>query len=280
MRTRIQEWLLEQLGWAIPVPGSLTLLVVAVIVGIYVTVREGRRRGLSTDLVTGNLAWLIAFGFAGSRVFFWAEHAGLPGAPPLFSFWEGGLSLYGAVLGAAVGAIVASRFGDRQWMETLDGCLPGFAVGLVIGRIGCFLNGCDFGVTTALPWAVRYPPGSAAYELHVATGLVDAGDRLSAPVHPTQLYEAAFGLLLLAIVALAPWRKLHPSSAILSAVAAYSIFRFGIEALREPTAALVAGVLTVGQTWSVVVLALAVGLALARRSTPQTIDGSPLTNTS
>jgi phosphatidylglycerol:prolipoprotein diacylglycerol transferase len=66
------------------------------------------------------------------------------------------------------------------------------ALGIGIGRIGCFLNGCCFGLPATLPWAIKFPPGS--YSNFVFPG---------EPLHPSQLYLAAAGIglfvLLLAI---------------------------------------------------------------------------------
>jgi len=66
-------------------------------------------------------------------------------------------------------------------------------IALMLARIGCFLAGCDYGKVSALPWAVRFPAHSPAWQDHLAAGLVPAGRAESLPVHPTELYEAALG---------------------------------------------------------------------------------------
>jgi len=251
MRIRIQEWLFDQLGLAIPIPGSLTLTIVAILVGIRLAVWESQRRGLAPELMISNLIWLLAFGFAGSRVVYWAEHSSWFDLPRLLAFWEGGLSLYGGFLGVTLGVFVTSSFGKREWLATSESCAPALAGGLFIARVGCFLNGCDFGVPSTVQWAVQYPMASPAYQLHLKNGLLVAGASLSQPVHPTQLYEAAFGLLLLAVLWAPVWSALSVGSKLFGWVAAYSLFRFAVEGVREHSSPLVLGTLTVGQYWSI-----------------------------
>ncbi len=246
---------------AIPVPGSLTLTIVAILVGIRLAVSESHRQRLAPELLTSNMTWLLAFGFAGSRVGYWAEHSSASDLPRLLSFWEGGLSLYGGFLGVTLGVFVTSSFGNRDWLATAESCAPALAGGLFIGRIGCFLNGCDFGVPTALPWGVQYPIESPAYQLHLQNGLITAGAPLSQPVHPTQLYESAFGLVVLAALWMPAWSALSVGSKLFGWVAAYSLFRFAVEGVREHSSPLVFGAFTVGQCWSIAFFMIgAVGL--------------------
>ena len=79
-------------------------------------------------------------------------------------------------------------------------------VSVVIARIGCFLNGCCFGVVSNLPWAVRYPLFSEAHLYQISRGQTNL--LVPLPVHPTQLYEA-LGVLVSVVLAL--WvRKARP----------------------------------------------------------------------
>ena len=79
---------------------------------------------------------------------------------------------------------------------------PGLLIGLALGRLGCFLNGCCFGSPCELPWAVRFPPDSPPWLDQLNRGLLRAavdttGQRLwSLPIHPAQLYAACDASLL------------------------------------------------------------------------------------
>lgn len=120
----------------------------------------------------------------------------LPAALNTFDFhsiFVGDRMAIGALVGfALVAAWVAGRVGLERW-RALDRLAPSMGALVIFGRIGCFLEGCDFGAITGVPWGVAYPAGSHAFEHQVARGLVRASDIRSLPVHPAQLYEVVVG---------------------------------------------------------------------------------------
>src|SRR5690606_3773216 len=93
---------------------------------------------------------------------------------------------YGGILGgAAVGALWLWRQGHRHAIaDMVDEVAPAVVVGAAIGRLGCLLGGCCYGVATELPWALHFPPS------HPTGGV---------GVHPTQLYDMAGALLALLV---------------------------------------------------------------------------------
>ena len=111
----------------------------------------------------------------------------------------GGLALVAAI-------VLIGAYGLRlPILPFVDTVIPLAGVSLAVGRLGCFLNGCCFGKLCALPWAVRFPPGSRAHTSHFLAGLVGAKD-WSAPVHPLQLYYIVLYLAVAAVVLVAPVR--------------------------------------------------------------------------
>lgn len=86
-----------------------------------------------------------------------------------------------------------------------DALVPTVAIGIVLGRLACFAEGCCFGRVCQWPWCVAFPPGSHPYEWHLAQGVIGATATRSAPVHALQLYFGAVGVVLLGL-----WRSLHP----------------------------------------------------------------------
>lgn len=107
-------------------------------------------------------------------------------------------------------------------------------VAFAIGRLGCFVAGCCFGVRTEVPWAVRFPADSPAARLHEFRGWITADAAASAPVHPLQLY---FALLALG-VALVTWRferrRQYAGQVFLLFLALHETGKFLLEFLREP----------------------------------------------
>jgi phosphatidylglycerol:prolipoprotein diacylglycerol transferase len=118
-----------------------------------------------------------------------------------------------------------------------DVLVTALSFGYAIGRLGCFLNGCDYGIPAGLPWAVQYPPGTEAYVNHLEHGWIAPGSTLSLPVHPVQLYAATAGLVMFLV--LSRWKTAWPGQRIWLFALFYGTYRFGVEWLRGDFWALV-----------------------------------------
>jgi len=101
---------------------------------------------------------------------------------------DGGLSWHGALAGGFVSFFLFCRQKKLDLAEFLDLCLPGVALGMAVGRLGCFLNGCCVGSETHAPWGVVFR---------------EAG--FLTPRHPTQLYEVVLNLVIVGV--LCAWEK-------------------------------------------------------------------------
>jgi prolipoprotein diacylglyceryltransferase len=130
-------------------------------------------------------------------------------------------------------------------------------------RTGCFIAGCDYGLPTAHAWGVRFPPGSLTALDHARRGFVPPGAP-SLPVHPTQLYEAALGLLAAALAAVPLVCSRRDGRAFVIFLSVYAIGRFAIEFLRGDRDRGVALALSTGQWVSVAIIG-ALGLLYGAR---------------
>ncbi|HSQ59120.1 MAG TPA: prolipoprotein diacylglyceryl transferase [Acidobacteriota bacterium] len=167
------------------------LLAVAFLLGIQLFVARARGRGLPEEPMHALALWLLVLAIVGGRVLFvlthWADYAADPLA--VLRLWEGGLMLYGGYILAIAGGIVyVRRKGIPVW-RVADAAAPSMALGVGIGRLGCFMNGCCFGLPTTLPWGVHFPPGSAPTFLYA-----------DAAIHPSQLYLSGAGFLLFGVL--------------------------------------------------------------------------------
>jgi phosphatidylglycerol:prolipoprotein diacylglycerol transferase len=182
-------------------------------------------------------------------VMFWTGVAGIAGAlaggyavglgVAAAGSGPGGNSTFGAFLGAGLGAFAALKWGAAPAATYLDAAVPAVALGYAVARVGCFVNGDDFGVVTSIPWAVTFPRGTDAFAHHVASGSIPDTALVSLPVHPTQLYQAAVGLALFAI--LVRWQPARPGDRLTVALFAYGVARFVLEFLRGDSEPLVGG---------------------------------------
>ena len=164
---------------------------------------RGSRLGLAGGFM-GALAGALAAAIVGAAIGATLLPIGLRlpaaiAAGSLVPLLGGDRMAIGALVGFAIAGAIAARWSRIDPWRALDRLAPSTGVLVVAGRIGCFLEGCDFGEVTSVGWGVRYPAGSHAFEHHVARGLVSATDAASLLVHPVQLYEVLVGLAMIAI---------------------------------------------------------------------------------
>ena len=134
-----------------------------------------------------------------------------------------GLTIWGAVLGAAIGTWIYSRISRQfRFAEFGDMIAPGIIFVQAIGRVGCTLNGCCYGLESDSACAVIYThPGSYA--------------PLGIPVLPTQVFEIGYDLIVFMVLLLLR-DKLKPKGALFTIYfALYAAWRFGIEFIRAGT---------------------------------------------
>jgi len=179
----------------------------------------------------------------------------------IIAIWEGGYVFYGALLLASAGIIVYCRKQKISFLPYGDIAAPATALGLFIGRIGCFLAGCCWGKPTTLPWGVVFN--------HPETFSSIKG----VPVHPTQLYEAAGGLGIYAYLNWLFKRRRYQGQVFFHAIAVYSVMRFFIECFRgdDVRGLLLGGWVSTSQLVSLALLPAAiVGMRYASRRSSQT----------
>ncbi|MBI2908234.1 MAG: prolipoprotein diacylglyceryl transferase [Chloroflexi bacterium] len=228
---------LEFAGRFLALPSYRTLLLLAVMVTVGLTLWVAVRRGLPVREAAACLLSMAAAAPVGARLLHAGINSDLYLREPdrLLSLDPGGFSLYGGLLLAAAVGWVACRVLGLEVTRLADASAPALGVGVAIARTGCFLAGCCFGKETDLPWAVTFPPGSNAHIYQIANGigLFSAGPL---PVHPTQLYELAAAL---GGACLAGWllrRKTVDGTAFLAFIIWLSLFRWGNFYLRvQPT---------------------------------------------
>lgn len=148
-----------------------------------------------------------------------------------------GLRITGGLL---AGAVVIGTLGPRATgrrlgrAEIADVLVPLAGVAIAIGRLGCFAEGCCFGIPCAAPWCVRFASWTPAWWSHVAQGLIAGSDDASLPVHPVQLYLGASGIVATLTSRLGVFRGNGRDGArALGFVLLLAVLRAAIEPLRE-----------------------------------------------
>jgi len=176
-----------------------TLYVLAWVVALALGTVVAWRRGLSWRRALLSYGGALVVGIAGARLLDLATNWGVyaDDSARIFSLQFRGFSLYGAfILALAAGAVLSWALRLPSW-RLADSAVPAIVAGVVLMRIGCFLEGCCFGTVTSLPWGVTFPTGSPAWSWQLVSGqrglLGFTG--LVHPVHPTQIYEMIAALV-------------------------------------------------------------------------------------
>ncbi|MBI2945930.1 MAG: prolipoprotein diacylglyceryl transferase [Candidatus Wallbacteria bacterium] len=246
-----------------PIFAYRALLAVAILAGHRVFSAHASRRQLDPRRALELQILLVLAGLFGSRLIevalFWDFYGHNP--DQILRFWSSGLTFYGGLLLAFPICAAFTRAVGWSLLEVLDMLAPAVAVGLAIGRLGCLLAGCCYGMASELPWALAFPR---------------AGE--SIPRHPTQAYEmlACFAIFLVLQRSLAGAGR--PAGWVIALFAClYGGFRFTVEFWREdPRGGLFFGLFSFSQLVSIgIVGAAAVWLVARRRPGGAALAESP-----
>jgi prolipoprotein diacylglyceryltransferase len=209
--------------------------VVAVAVGASIV----RRRSFFVAVATAAVgAVLVANGASFSR---WIA-SGFHGAAP-----ELEVAGFGALAGLIAGFVVAAR----RSADATRALAVAIGPMLSIARLGCFFAGCDFGAPATVPWALRYSHWTPAFAAQLDAKLIDVSSAMTLPVHPTQLYESALGVVIFLVA------RRRPSLSLV--VAMYAVGRFAIDFFRGDQ-----GHGALGLTTSQLLALAALGLVISR----------------
>lgn len=151
-----------------------------------------------------------------------------------------------------------------------DALAPPAAFAMATMRLGCLAAGCCFGVVSDLPWAVHFPMGSLAANLHSTMGWLEPGATESLPVHPLPIY---FAILAIGTGAFLLWlerRQRYVGEIALSFLAVHETGKFLLEFLRAPgPTPATAGVQIFSLLAALVAVTAITVIALAKLSPPR-----------
>ncbi|MEY4423362.1 MAG: hypothetical protein RLZZ258_465 [Actinomycetota bacterium] len=215
-----------------------------------------KRRGVESGKALDIAMWTVPIAIIGARLFHVLTHPGdyfYEGADlvDVFKVWEGGIAIYGGLIGGAAGAwIGAKRAGVKFW-SFADAVAPGILLAQAIGRWGNYFNQELFGTPTDLPWAL---------EISGANSAIPQGIPLGTTYHPTFLYESIWSLIGVALLfALDRKYQLRWGKLFAIYVIYYSFGRIWTESIRIDPSEVVLGLRI--NVWSAI-LGIAVGLAI------------------
>ncbi|MEU5905689.1 prolipoprotein diacylglyceryl transferase [Micromonospora sp. NPDC047467] len=236
-----------QLG-PVPIRAYALCIIVGIVLACWVTERRLRQRGVAPGAVLDIAVWAVPAGIIGARIYHVLtspeKYFGAGGDPmKAFAIWEGGLGIWGAVAGGAVGAWIAARQLGIPFTVVADALAPGLPLAQAVGRVGNWFNNELFGGRTTLPWGLeihRMDPDNPGHALRD-----DAGQPILEPglYQPTFLYEALWNLGVVALVLILDRKlRLGRGRAFALYVMGYTVGRFWIELMRTDDANQILGV--------------------------------------
>ncbi len=247
-----------------PIRAYALLILAGIFVAIWITDKRWVARGGMSGQIGEVALWAVPAGIIGARLYHvitdWSTYFG-PGGQGFVAalkVWQGGLGIWGAVLGGALGAWYACRRYNLLLPPLGDALAPGLAVAQAIGRFGNWFNQELFGEPTTVPWGLQIDPQHRP-----------DGYEQFATFHPTFLYEALWCLGVAAVVWWADRRfRMGHGRAFALYVALYCLGRLFWELLRIDTATLILGVRVNVFTSVLVGLGAVVYLVVSARMRP------------
>ncbi len=229
------------------------IIAVGLILAVLYACKRCKEFGLKEDDLTDGVLWITPFAIICARIYYvvfsWADYAENPIS--VLYIWEGGLAIYGAVLGAILGVIVFCRIKKVSLPMLLDLVLLGFLIGQFIGRWGNFFNREAFGAPTdAFTRMGLYNTVTGGWEYY----------------HPTFLYESVWNLAGFLFLHFASKYRKYDGQIALGYAAWYGLGRCIIEGLRMDS--LYWGSIRVSQALAAISCIAAVSILIWQRFRP------------
>ena len=189
------------------------------ILAVMYVCRRSKEFGLKEDDILDGVLWITPFAIVCARIYYvafsWKDYADNPLS--VFAIWEGGIAIYGSVIGAVIGVIVLCKVKKLKIATVLDVTLLGFFIGQILGRWGNFFNREAFGAATDSVFRMGlYNTVTGQWEYY----------------HPTFLYESLWNLVGFILLHFLSKRRQYDGQIALGYAAWYGLGRCFIEGLR------------------------------------------------
>ena len=205
--------------------GPLTLhyygaiIALGLVLAVMYSCKRGHEFGLEEDDILDGVLWITPFAILCARIYYcafsWHEYAANPIS--VLYIWNGGIAIYGSVIGAIIGMAVFAKIKKVKMMAVVDLILIAFLIGQFIGRWGNFVNREAFG---------------AATDSFFRMGLFNTRTNTWEYYHPTFLYESVWNMVGFVLLHFLSKKRKYDGQMALSYAAWYGLGRCFIEGLR------------------------------------------------
>ncbi|MBQ7950135.1 MAG: prolipoprotein diacylglyceryl transferase [Clostridia bacterium] len=207
------------------------IILTGVILGFLYATIFAKRENLETDTLYDVLLWGLPSAIIGARLYYvvfnFSEYAGR--FWDVFKIWQGGIAIYGAVIGAAISTYIYAKVKKIPALQLFDMGAFGLMVGQAVGRWGNFVNQEAFGTNTDSVFAMS---GNLIHAQLVKMQSMGMAVNPDMGVHPTFFYESIWNLFGAILLGLFHKKKKHHGQMFSVYLVWYGIGRFFIEGLR------------------------------------------------
>jgi len=172
-------------------------IIAGIVLATLITNHRLTKRGAEPWVVIDIAILAVPIAIIGARIFHVATHPNFyfgegkntwnpfePGS--VWAIWEGGIAIFGALIGGAIGAWLGCKWTGIRFWSFADALAPGLLLAQAMGRFGNWFNHELYGLPTDLPWGLEIESDNAAFPPGLAEGTL---------FHPTFLYEVVWNLL-------------------------------------------------------------------------------------
>jgi phosphatidylglycerol---prolipoprotein diacylglyceryl transferase len=234
------------------------MLAAAYLLGLQLAIYRSKKAGLDSGRVLDLGVYLVIAALVGAKLLLLLVNFGYFGTNPreILVLARSGGVFYGGLIGATLVAFWYIRRHQLPLWTTCDMFAPGIALGHVIGRLGCLMAGCCYGLPTTRPWGITFTDPFAA---------TNVGTPLNIPLHPTQVYEAGAELIILGLLLVTERKgRTFPGRTFWLYMLLYAISRFVIEFYRGDERGVIMG-LSTSQFISVILAPLSIVMLVILR---------------
>jgi len=218
--------------FSFPIHSYGFMLALSFFFGIWLSSYRAKKRGLNPEIIADMGFWVILSAIIGARLYYVFLHfdefqGNLLSIVNPFqggTVGIGGLVMYGGFIGAIVAGVLYFNIKKIPFIPYADAIAPSVGFGIMLTRIGCFLNGCCYGAASSGSVSVNFPiispAGSYQYHIH-ASGL-----------YPSQLFESAGGLVIGLAILILGRKQYFRGLEFYIAGLMYTILRFAVDFSR------------------------------------------------
>ena len=213
------------------------IIAAGMFLGLFAAMKRAKETGQDPNTYQDLFIFLIVFGVIGARLYYvifaWDKYSG--DLLSIFNLRQGGLAIYGGIIGGVITAVIFCRIKKKNLLQVLDTIVMSVLIGQILGRWGNFFNREAFGDYTNSIFAMQLPT-SAVRSSEITSNMLKHLTTINGveyiQVHPTFLYESLWNLGLLILIFLIRNKTKYHGELMLIYFLGYGIGRMWIESLR------------------------------------------------